>query len=200
MPPSIAPPAFLTRVAGFGRFGVLDAPATGYFGLVDVLAAAKATRLNVYDINKPWVRSDWPDADQYVRLDFHDESPGSLMSLVPGSALPAAPPAGAPAGSVSNERQTGQVYEADLDVARPAWTVFRMSYHFCWKAYVDGVAQQTAMLTPGFLGVQVAPGRHHIVCRYEPGNWKLYLAAAGLAITMLLVIGERLWLRQAACT
>jgi hypothetical protein len=108
--------------------------------------------------------------------------------------LPAPSPT-APAGTVTNERQTGQVYEADLDVARPAFALFRMTYHFCWKAYVDGRPQPTMMLTPGFLGTAVSSGRHHILCRYEPGNWKLWMAGAGLLITLGCIAGERVLFR-----
>jgi uncharacterized membrane protein YfhO len=97
---------------------------------------------------------------------------------------------------VTNEKQAGQVYEADFDAVRPAYALFRMTYHFCWKVYIDGQSQPTMMLTPGFLGVAVPPGKHHVLCRYEPGNQKLVMAGAGLAITLLLLVSERVWGRR----
>jgi hypothetical protein len=197
-PPARVDAPFLKRVAGFGRFELYDAPAAGYFGFVDVPAAASVDRLNVYDVNKPWVRGDWPTSDQYILLNFHHEAPPpGLVSITPGSPLPPPPAPGPAAGAVSNERQTGQVYEADLDVARPTYVIFRMSYHPLWKAYLDGASQKTSMLTPGFLGVQVTPGHHHMLCRYEPGNWKPVLAITGLILTIGLIFVERILVRRA---
>ena len=190
-PPVSGAPPFLKPLTDIGSYRVLDAPGAGYFGVVDVPAAAKVDRENFGGINEPWVKSDWFARDQYVLLDLDDSAPKNLDRLTPGGVFPPAPAPPTPAGVVSNERQTGQVYEADFDVARQAFALFRMTYHFAWKAYVDGHAQPTAMLTPGFLGVAVTPGKHHIVCRYEPGNWKLWIAAAGLLITLVAIVAER---------
>jgi hypothetical protein len=186
-PPIAGAPAFLTPVAEFGRFRVLDAPGNGYFGVVDVPAAATINRDNIDDTLLPWLQSDWLAKDQYVRLDF--EGHADLPRFAPGAPAPAP---STPAGTVAAERQTGQVYEADLDVARPAYALFRMTYHFNWKAYIDGQVRQAVMLTPGYLGVAVPAGKHHILCRYEPGNAKLWMAAAGSLLTLLLIGGERL--------
>ncbi|HJZ95145.1 MAG TPA: hypothetical protein VKE70_01480 [Candidatus Solibacter sp.] len=190
-PPVAGAPAFLKTVADIGPYRVLEAPGTGYFGVVEVPAAAKVDRENFGGINEPWIKSDWFAKDQYVWLDLDGSAPNNLAHLTPGGAFPPAPTPAGPAGVVSNERQTGQVYAADFEASRQAFALFRMTYHFAWNAYVDGRAQPTVMLTPGFLGVALTPGKHHIVCRYEPGNWKLWLAAAGLAITLAAIAAER---------
>jgi hypothetical protein len=190
-PPVSGAPPFLKTLADIGSYRMLDAPGAGYFGIVDVPAAAKVDRDSVGGIDEPWVKSDWFAKDQYVLLDLDDSAPRNLDRLTPGGAFPPAPAPLTPAGVVSNERQTGQVYEADFEASRQAFALFRMTYHFAWKAYIDGRAQPTVMLTPGFLGVAAPPGKHHIVCRYEPGNWKLWLAAAGLAITLAAIVAER---------
>jgi hypothetical protein len=185
-------PAFLTTAAQFGKFRLMDAPGAGYFGVVDVPGAARINRETVDDVNEPWLASSWMTNDQYVWLDFSGSAPKSLLEVRPGKLMPYLPAPANPAGKVTGERQTGQVYEADLDVARPAYALFRMSYHFCWKVYVDGRSQSTMMLTPGFIGTAVTPGRHHVLCRYEPGNGKLWMAAAGLGFTLLAIACERL--------
>jgi len=46
------------------------------------------------------------------------------------------------------------------------------------------------MLSPGFLGVPVTPGHHQILCRYEPGFWRLYLAMGGCLLVGLIVVIE----------
>jgi hypothetical protein len=177
-------PAFLKPLADIGHYRVLDAPGEGYFGLVDVVAVADTTRDNFYDLNDPWLHSDWPEKDQYIWLDFQGEAPKDLPRVTPGYLPPV--PAAASAGATLNGRQNWQVYETDLDAQRPAWVLFRMTYHPNWKLLVDGQPGKTAMLSPGFVGAQVTAGRHHVVCRYVPGSSKVVLAFAGLGIVLLM--------------
>jgi uncharacterized membrane protein YfhO len=47
------------------------------------------------------------------------------------------------------------------------------------------------MLTPGFVGVPVPAGRHTLLFRYQPGNWKLWTALAGVLAVLLMAIAER---------
>jgi hypothetical protein len=71
-------------------------------------------------------------------------------------------------------------------VLRPAYVLFKMTWHPNWKAYVDGAPRPAAMLSPGFAAVPVGPGRHHVEFRYEPGWSKLVLAVAGLLAAGLI--------------
>ena len=63
-------------------------------------------------------------------------------------------------GSIRRERQRGQEYEASFDVTRPGYALFKMTWHPDWVAYVDGEVRKTGMLSPGFIGMPVAPGQH----------------------------------------
>jgi hypothetical protein len=48
------------------------------------------------------------------------------------------------------------------------------------------------MLSPGFIGVPISPGRHRIELRYEGSVWKLWLALAGL----IAIVSQKLpWRR-----
>ena len=48
------------------------------------------------------------------------------------------------------------------------------------------------MLSPGFIGIPVPAGRHTVVFRYAPGNWKLWMALAGLlAVLLIRLTGRR---------
>lgn len=174
------PPDFLKPEASMGRFQVWSAPGSGYFDVVDVTDAKPTTRESFYDISDAWLHGGGFAKSRYVRLDFHGEPATDL------------PPAGSdPPGRVLSERQ----YEASVEVQRPAFVLFRMTWHPNWKVLVDGQPTKTAMLTPGFLGVSVTAGRHDIVCRYEPGNLKILMALAGLAVVLLLGVLE--WRRSA---
>jgi hypothetical protein len=187
-PPIDGLPGFLKRTADFGRFRVFEAPGDGYFAIVDAAAAAQTTRDIFYALCDPWMHSDWPASRRHIWLDFAGDAPKELPRVTPGYLPPAA--AQSTAGTVANERQQGQVYEADLELQRPAYMLFRMGWHPNWKVLVDGVPARTAMFTPGFTAAPVGVGRHHVVCRYEPGKGKWFGAAGGLLLVLAMVAME----------
>ncbi|MCU1238843.1 MAG: hypothetical protein JWP63_6810, partial [Candidatus Solibacter sp.] len=170
-PQGFRAPEFLQPEAAMGRFQVLTAPGTGYFDVVDVTDARPVTRETFYDIVDPWLHGDGFAKARYVRLDFG-----------PSELLPLAQPGQEPPGKVLSERG----YEASVVVSRPAFVLFRMTWHPNWKVLVDGQPVKTAMLTPGFLGVPVASGNHTVICRYEPGNTKVLLAIVGVLLVVTL--------------
>jgi len=180
-------PGFLTPIQDFGRFRVLAAPGDSYFDLVDVGAAVKVDRSTFYDVNDRWMHSDWLANHQFLWLDLKGGAPPQLPQYPAPSPLPPAPAAGSPTGTIRNERQTGQIYQAELEVARSCFALFKMTWHPNWVIYVDGAPQKTAMLSPGFIGVPVRTGRHQILCRYEPGRWREYLAVAGFLLVGVIV-------------
>jgi hypothetical protein len=183
-------PAFLKPGAIFGRFQIFDTPANGYFDLVDVSAALPVNRDDFFDSNDRWLKSDWAPRRQHLWLDLSGGAPGGLSRLAAGVSLPPAPSAPSP-GEILSTRQSGEVYQAEFDAARPAWALFKMTWHPNWKAYLDGQPREAAMLSPGFVGLPVPAGRHTLLCRYEPGNWKLWMALAGLLAVLLMGMAER---------
>jgi hypothetical protein len=187
--PRVVPPDFLTLVGDFGNYRVLAAPGEGYFGLVDVVAAAAADRDNFYEYCEPWMRSAWAANDRYIWLDFFGDAPKDLPRVTPGYFPEVTVPAGPP-GQVRNERQTGQIYEADLDVSRSASVLFRMTYHPMWKVTVDGQPVHTEMVTPGFLAASVPAGQHHVRAAFEPGATRTWVAIAGAAIVAALLVAQ----------
>ncbi|HEY0420726.1 MAG TPA: hypothetical protein VGC80_14510, partial [Acetobacteraceae bacterium] len=180
------PPGLLLPRAQFGRFQVFDAPGGGYFDLVDAGAVVKATRQNFYEINDRWLESDWPGRRTHLLLDFAGEPATDLPRMLSEAPLPfLASPAPSP-GDVAAEQQSGQTYSADLVVTRASYAQFKMTWHPAWKAYLDNVAQPVVMLSPGFSGVKVAPGRHRVEFRYEPGALKPALAIFGVLFAAFL--------------
>jgi hypothetical protein len=184
-------PAFLPMRAETGRFRILDAPAGGYFDLVDVAAAVPTNRDTFYDINDRWLRSALVEKKAHLLLDFFGDAPSGLPRLPPDGALPPVPSTPEVPGEIKSERRDGDVFQAEFESARPSYVLLKMTWHPNWKVYIDGMLEKAVMLSPGFIGVPVTAGRHHIWCRYEPGKWKLTLAVAGLLIVMLLVAAEQ---------
>jgi uncharacterized membrane protein len=186
---SVALPLFVIPRIQFGNFRVFDAPGVGYFDVVDVFASVGVTRDNLYDVNDRWLQSRWPGARNHLLLDMGAGAPSGMTRLRADGPLSEPPPL-PPAGQVGGEQQDGQVYRAEMDVVRPAYALFKMTWHRNWKAYVDGAAAQTVMLTPGFTGVPVTPGHHRIEMRYETEEWKAPLGLAAILLIGLIGIVE----------
>ncbi len=167
----------------------MEAPGNGYFDMVDVLVSVQATRNNFYDINDRWLQSDWVAKHIHLRLDRRGEAAPHLARLAPEDALPPMPQLPSP-GEVRREARDGEVYRAEVEAVRPCYALFKMTWHANWKAYVDGRRAATAMLSPGFVGVPLATGRHSLLMRYEPERWKAAVGFAGLLGVALLMAME----------
>jgi hypothetical protein len=192
-------PGFLKPRADAGRFLVLDAPGGGYFDVVDVRAAVPADRASFYDVNHRWLASDWPEHAQHLCLDFDGRCAPELPRIRTDDVLARSetPPV---AGSVVAERQEGEVYQAEVEALRPSCVLFKMTWHPNWKVRIDDRPAPTMMLSPGFTGVSIPAGRHRVVCRYEPGWWKVMLALCGLLIAAAAIVAERLAGRSGSVT
>jgi hypothetical protein len=173
-------PPFWTREQTIGRFDIFATPATGYFDVVDAPATVHTTKHNFYEINDRWLQSDWVAQRQHLLLDLGGPVPDNLR-LWPENALPAALSLPSP-GAVAAEHEG----EAEVDIARPSYVLYKMTWHRNWHAWVDRAPVATAMLSPGFIGVPVGPGKHTILLRYEGSAWKLWLALGGICGVVFL--------------
>jgi hypothetical protein len=178
-------PPFWSREQTIGRFDIFRTPETGYFDVVDAPAAVHVTKRNFFDVNDRWLQSDWADKGLHLLLDLGGPVPERLR-IANEEPLPALP-AFAAAGTIQSEKEGADAYRADCNVSRPAYVLFKMTWHPNWRAIVDGRPAVTAMLSPGFIGVPISPGRHTIEMRYEGSAWKLWLALAGL----IAVVGQK---------
>ncbi len=184
-------PDFLLARTQIGSDRIFDAPGAGYFDVVDAVAAVRVSKDSFYDVNKQWLHSDGVAKGAHLWLDLRGTAPSNLPRLGAGEALPLNSAGLSRAGEIHRERQFGPDYHAEFEVSRPAFVLCRIGWHPNWVAYVDGRIQETAMLSPGFIGVPVSPGQHAILLRYQPGFWKLILACAGLLLACAMVAAER---------
>ncbi len=182
-------PPFLTPVAEDGRFRSWRAPPAGYFDLVAVPYATAVDRRRFYDVNRRWLDSAWPAHRQHLLLSGGAVA-GGLPALAPGATLPPVAPATG-LGTVEGEGREGETYSAEVVVDRPAFLLFKMSYHRRWRVRVDGEPRPAVMLSPGFLGVALEPGRHRVTCRYRAEGWKTWLLILALPWLLLSGWGER---------
>jgi hypothetical protein len=177
-------PPFWVREQTIGRFDVFTLPGNGYFDVVDAPAAVHTTKHNFYDINDRWLQSDWASKHLHLLLDLGGPVPDKLR-LWPEDPLPALP-AFDPPGRVLAERGADENWTAEIDVSRASFALFKMTWHANWHAWVDNAPARVSMLSPGFIGVPVTPGRHTVRLQYQGSAWKLWLALGGICIAFLL--------------
>ena len=189
-PAGSAAPPFLAPQSQFGSMRIFDAPGDGYFDVVDALASVSVARDTFYEVNDRWLQSDWVSRRVHLLLDQGSGTGPPMLRLGAYAALPPAPQLPRP-GQIRGEQQDGEVYRAEMDVVRPSYALFKMTWHRNWKAYLDGRATATVMLSPGFTGVVVEPGHHRLEMRYQPEGWKMAVGIAGLVLVILLGLAER---------
>jgi hypothetical protein len=182
-------PPFLALRERVGPFSIFEAPGQGYFDLVDAPYAVHTSRNDFYDVNERWLESGWVEGRVHLWLDLDGNAPAGMPRLAPDAQLPP-PPMFPRAGLVLNEERKDEVYRAQVQAERPAFALFKMTWHPKWQALVDGRPVKTAMLSPGFVGVPVAAGLHRIELRYQPGPWRVMLGIAGFLAALLLAAGE----------
>ncbi len=184
-------PKFLAPRLKAGAFALFDAPGDGPFDVVDAPVVVPTDKTTFFRVNEPWLRSQWPEKKAHLWLDFFGDAPAGLPRLPADGSLPALSFPAAEPGRVLSVSRAGEAYQAEVEAARPSFALFKMTWHQDWKALVDGKPVKTAMLSPGFIGVPLTPGRHRVWCAYEPGNWKLPVGLAGLCCVLLLATLER---------
>ena len=109
-------------------------------------------RDDFFDVNDRWLKTVGPSSRQHLRLDLPGATAGALTPPAPNAPSP---------GDILNARQSGEIYQAEFLAARPAWALFKMTWHPDWKASLDGQPRETSMLSPGFVGIPVPAGPPH---------------------------------------
>jgi len=189
-PQGIQLPAFLTPIRQDGPYRILASPGGGIFDVVDAFYAVKTNKFDFYDIVDRWLQSPWVANRQHLVLDFFGDANPALPRLDPDQPLPAAATFPFP-GTVLSESQETRTYRAQILANRASYVLFKMTWHKNWRATVDGAPVRTAMLSPGFVGIPIQPGRHAVEIAYRPEAWKSVLAFAGIFLALLAVFAER---------
>jgi hypothetical protein len=181
---------FLIPKTSIGRFRLYKTPANGYFDVVRVPYAARVYADNFYDLNYTWLTSPWVSRLDHLLLDMDGATGLDLPRL--GYRQPLPDIAEARLGEVVSAKRDGETYQADVELQQPGYLLFKMTYHPNWMAVIDGGSpQRTVMLTPGFIGVKLGPGRHLVQLRYQPGPLKTILLLVGLLFVLAIAVAER---------
>lgn len=188
-------PAFLRPGGEHGPFRVLTAPPSTLFQVVGAPRTMYVDRSTFYEVNDAWLQSGWVASGTHLLLHYETTVRAPARPrLYDTAALMHAPPASRCTGSVSGETQTDGNYRAVIDAAGDCFALFKMTYHPNWTATVDGVRAHTVMLTPGFVGIKLPPGRHAVQMQYTASPMKPLL----LLLTLPLLVGAYVAQRRGA--
>jgi hypothetical protein len=185
-PQPVAPGLISGVVATEGYFGVV-----GSAGFVHY-AEGKGRELGAF--NRAFIEGRWHRDGRFVRIGLreHDSPAAGERLLTTGSTFEDVAPAGwrAPRGRVLSSGGQGDRYQARVLLEDPGIVLFRMTYHPNWQAELDGVAVDTIMLSPGYVGIPAPAGEHTVAMTYRPPRWTRLLMWAGLACLVLLAAVE----------
>ena len=162
-PAQMPAPGQWTRRGVHGRFAVYEASPQGYFAIVRVVARHTGPAETTGERSDAWLRSPLADAGDVIALSADAPIAKPLGRWDP---LPSVAEAGGrPDGRVVSETKVGEVYQASVDLAEPAYVLAKLTWHRDLAAWVDGVRAPLIRVTPGFGAVPVAAGRHDVVVR-----------------------------------
>ncbi|MCX5726135.1 MAG: YfhO family protein [Candidatus Saganbacteria bacterium] len=94
-------------------------------------------------------------------------------------------------GKIISENPGKNVSSCNIEAARDCFLLFKMTYHPCWHAYVDGRKVDKVILSPGFIGVRVNKGIHEVKFAYRPEWWKTPLIFVTFITAIALFVWEK---------
>ncbi len=188
-PDSWSPPAFLQVRKRFDSFVLYEYPESGVVDVGTIYPAGSGSHTARAEYNKKWFTSERVRQGSYGEI-FATDSAAAMRGLQFVDALSGdvdQSEAVALRGAVVSSRREQHFVTSEVQLEQSGIVVFKVGYHPRWIAHVDGQRVQTRWVTPGFLAVDLPPGRHQVQARYEPwrGKGVLLLSCVGLVLGML---------------
>ena len=191
-------PDFVRPVQDFGRHRLYQVATTGYFDLVGSDLVFAGDKSDFYPAASRWLGGDLLWAKQHPALFLGGARPADRQviplsqagEVMAKTSFPAEPAR----GRVVSERIKSNVYQAQIEVERESTLLLKVTYHPNWQATVDGVAAETMMIMPSYVGVKVASGVHHVRLEYRPRPLRRTLLIVGLLALPLIALAE--WRRE----
>jgi hypothetical protein len=174
-PSGAAPPSFYQPDTTIGRYTLYRVATSGSAQYVAVTARQRTSSQDtLWAATQQWLRDGGAARREVVRWDYH--RPAGPLALRAPCAQPV----------VEREAVTSQQLRVEVACPGPAGdtlaVAFKMTYHPQWQVTVDGAPVSTYMVSPGFLAVDVLPGRHRLEARYVAHPWKLPLLLGGILL------------------
>lgn len=187
-PPRIKPPDFFRAVLSAGRYTLYETDSGGYFQFGQVARIIPMrTSSEMLAINRDWLAGPEPAQGRFSVFQPLGENDPQLEAL---SKIDVGGESGSsPRGVVEHETVTPDSLQAQVAVATRALLVIKVTYHPNWHVAVDGREQQTFMVSPSFIGIEILPGTHLVQAEYRSSKLKnalLLIGCCTLLTTILL--------------
>ena len=180
-PASEPMPSFLTVAKKTARYTLYQAPTTGYGEFIRLTArAAAATSPDLVRADRAWLLAQDRTARGYIQWDYPAQQ-----------AADPTPSAGCANGTTGAETVSPGHVDLVARCATAGTLMLKMTYDPGWQVTVDGVAAQTFIVSPAYIGVSVPAGVHPIVARYQAAPLKMPLLVFGLFAAALAVAVTR---------
>ena len=100
--------------------------------------------------------------------------------------------------SMTNVKTENNTLSGDITVSADKMLVISLPFQNGWEAYVDGKKADIIQTNYEFMGLELAPGSHHIVLRYHiPGlRLALYAMPAGIVFFALIILGTMIYKKR----
>ncbi|TMC57125.1 MAG: YfhO family protein [Chloroflexi bacterium] len=181
MPADLPAPSFLTAIRRTTRYTLYGAPTTGYGEWVSVSERRAATGpRELLAAGRPWLLARDRQTHGFLRWDYP-------RSGVVDSALPPA----CSRGTVRDDFVRAARVDLSVSCESAGTLLIKMTFDPGWHVTIDGVATDTFMLSPAYLGVVVPGGSHLVIARYEPVPTKMPLLVFGLLVLAAAVPASR---------
>jgi hypothetical protein len=186
LPNDRTPPVSATFIASAGRSRLYRVATSGYFQVVDRIAAITADRTDLEQASSSWRGSDYATRNLYPGVAFAGGA--APLPTISGSVAPV----GAPGAVVSTaDDPSGGSFAAKVQLRRRAVVLLKASYDPSWTVTVDGTSEAPVMMAPSLVGVEVGQGRHVVRFRYAPYGAYPELLALGLLVALALAAVPR---------
>jgi hypothetical protein len=176
LPAGMLAPVPAREVMARGNYVLWEVPSSGYVSLVEVTGSITADRADIATRFLAYLDELGPNQDWAVRW------PGlPVPAGVPAGALAPgpSPPAPGVVDSVRPDLAAGAL-NTRVTLRQPGALLLSVAYDPGWHAWVDGRPVQTEMLAPALVGVDLRPGTHNVIFRYQGFGWYPELWALGL--------------------
>ena len=185
-PSDLAVGSFLTPIQTTARYTLYQAPTTGYAEYVGIASRrAVASQAALFAVNRTWERTgNLPAEHSFIRYDY----PALVAGTDPWESQPC--PGG---GRTDFEAFKPGRIDLVVDCPVASTLIIKTTYHPNWQVLVDGSPVPVFMVSPSYLGISLAGGRHSISATYVPTSIKTPLIVLGsIVILLLLLFGRRL--------
>lgn len=198
-------PEFVHLVASFGRHRLYQVRTSGYFELIKSGDPIAINNENFYTAVSTWLNSDKPKQKEHPILVLQGTIAAMGRAIAAKEECETFPPAQTPAHTfyshLISEKVENNAYSTVVFVERPSCLMLKTTYHPNWRATVDGVETETAMLMPSYVGLKVVPGTHLVRIEYGPRREKGLLTLAAILILSFMLFlqirhGVIKWVKQ----